>query len=213
MNYKIPFNIFDFFGYLITGFLFEVFLFLSVGVRINGIPPVDIYLKGGLIIISAYILGHIIALFASLIIEGFITKKLFGYPSENLFDDPKTNKKAYKKDFQEALKKAYKEKTGLSFDRNNFFKFAFHYVKESSPVTVARLGTFLNLYNFSRNLCMLFLIMAIWSFIDFFFLGWPVYLFSLFIVLSVIFYFRFLKFFNLFADEVFRSFYIALIER
>ena len=213
MDYKIPFNVFDFFGYLITGFLFEVFLFFGIGLRISDILPADIYLKGGLIIIFAYILGHIIAFFASLVVEGFIMKKFFGYPSENLFDNPKTNKKAYKKDFQEALIKAYKDKTGLGFDPHNFFKFAFHYVKESSPVTFARLGIFINLYDFLRNLCMLFLIMAIWSFINFFFLGWPVYLFLLFIVLSVIFYFRFLKFFNLFADEVFRSFYIAFIER
>lgn len=212
MDYKIPFNVFDFFSYLIAGFLFEVFFFFAMGLGSRDILPFDAYLMSAIIVIFAYILGHIIALFSSFIVEGIITKKFFRYPSENFFDDPKTNKRAYEKSLQKALIKIYEDKTGFKFSHYNFFKFAFHYVKESSPVTFSRLSTFSALYEFSRNLCMLFLIMAVWSFVNFFSIGWPFYLILIFILLSLIFYLRFLKFFYLFADEVFRSFYVTSVK-
>lgn len=213
MDYKIPFNIFDFFGYLITGFIFEVFLFFSLKLQISYILPFNSYLIGAIIVISAYILGHIFAFLSSFIIEEIITKKSFGYPSKNIFDNPKTNKQAYDRNLQKALVKSYEEKTGFKFNHYNFFKFAFHYIKESSPVTFSRLGTFIALYDFSRNLCMLFLTIAIWSFVNFLLNGWPLYFIFISILFSLIFYLRFLKFFYLFADEVFRSFYIATIKR
>jgi len=213
MDYKISFSVFDFFSYLIIGFIFEIFLYFTLDLNFSDILSIDIYLKITIIVIFAYVLGHIIAFFSSLIIERFITKRIFGYPSKNLFDNPEKNKQAYEKDLQKALIKIYQEKTGLKFNHYNFFKFAFHYVKESSPVSFSRLNIFITMYDFSRNLCFLFLIISIWSFVNFFLLGWPLYLIFIFIFLSFIFYFRFLKFFNLFADEVFRSFYITFIKK
>ena len=86
---KIPFSIYDFFGYLSTGCLLLIatdFAF-DKGWLLKGTPsPV----LGIFWAIAAYIIGHIIAHIASVLLEIKFLRGVLGSPEEHLFEERKS---------------------------------------------------------------------------------------------------------------------------
>ena len=103
---KNPFSIYDFLGYLFPGLIFLVIIFFISQTKS---APIDDYfdfskykvlLKSGkeydwwestvFIIVSSYVVGHIVAYLSSSIVEYF-PNHLFGYPSHYLLHEEENN--------------------------------------------------------------------------------------------------------------------------
>ena len=92
---KNPFSIFDFLGYVFPGLVAMYFSLLfynydfSKSLFINSIQLYQNYniTTLGFLIISSYVIGHIIAYLSSITVEKF-SVWCYGYPSDFLITDP-----------------------------------------------------------------------------------------------------------------------------
>jgi hypothetical protein len=154
---RIPFSLYDFFGYLASGFLAvvavdKVFeMGLVVGRELRG---ADI----GLLAAVAYIVGHLLCELAQITVGHKNIGRCFGPPWKVLlgrvprrwwhwvfgaYYSPLPQSVA-----DEIVQKA--DAANVDIDQDEFFYHAFTLVK-SADVTMGRLDTFLILYGFSRN--------------------------------------------------------------
>ena len=79
---KIPFSVYDFFGYLASGFLFLVSVDFAFG--LGWLPSENIPMSLGFIfLIVCYITGHTLSLISKLVFETGILKKTSNLP-ENI---------------------------------------------------------------------------------------------------------------------------------
>jgi hypothetical protein len=119
-------------------------------------------------------------------------------------------RRPYPEAFAKEWKQAYEATFGLPFQHHEAFLNAFHYVKEHSPPTVARLNTFIAIYDFARNTAAALLAVGLAASLEAVRLsgGEHLILAALALVAAVLFFLRYLKFFGHYADEVFRAFYI-----
>ena len=81
---KIPFDPYDFFGYIAAGLLAVVGMDITLGfphVIHRDLKAVD----GAVLLLGVYVAGQIIANFAKAILEDGVVDKLLGRPSVNLF--------------------------------------------------------------------------------------------------------------------------------
>lgn len=161
---KTPFSIYDFLGYLFAGFLllaaldysFDLHWIISQKMETSSVT---------FWVVASYVAGHVNAQWASWLYESKLIKKL-GYPSANLFTEAARHPfKYYRTPFPAQTAKSIHEKfermgTGLG-DGEDLFLFSYHLVKEQCPQTMARLGTFLNIYGFARNLSFASILVAI----------------------------------------------------
>ena len=99
-NVRIPYDFYDFFGYLLPGVVFSsaLALYLIVHrhekiVELVNLIPQSIRDKNSWIIITfmlalgwTYVIGHIIATASSMIFDRFMMRKTLGYPYEFLLD-------------------------------------------------------------------------------------------------------------------------------
>jgi hypothetical protein len=163
---KIPFSVYDFFGYLASGFLLLVALDYGVGgLGLLGQPP---GLVVGLFwILVAYVLGHIVAHLSSTFLEEGVLRRVLGSPEDHLFEERKSggwarlfpgNFKPFPKATQDRiLQKA--QRHSVPAPGRGFF-FHCHPLVKRDQATLERLNSFLNLYGFCRNLS-LALILAV----------------------------------------------------
>lgn len=157
---KIPFDPYDFFGYLASGLLV-----LFAGERLFGFPRV---LGGGLglfdsalLLLAVYVAGQIVATPAKAILEDLVVDKILGPPSVVLLAEKKPPVKAflfpgYYKPLPEVTRKKVLEKAareGVSLAGEELFSHVRYGrdVIRNAPL-VADLSTFLSRYGFSRNL-------------------------------------------------------------
>lgn len=128
----------------------------------------------------------------------------------------KKYKEPYSKEFQQQFEIYFgKYFNKIKYNDEDKFKLCFAVVKENCPITYGRLNIFISLYNLSRNLTISFLItipILIYNYIIFQNL---MFLIGILIALMLIFFFfkNFLKYFKIYADEVFRAFYIYCLEK
>lgn len=81
---RIPFTVYDFFGYLAAGFLLLASYDYAFDQKL--LLHDDLSLVAGLFwTVSAYIVGHIIANFAGFLLQGQLVGRLLGPPEERLF--------------------------------------------------------------------------------------------------------------------------------
>lgn len=217
----IPFNFFDFFGYLIPGIIFTIAIICVLIPDNTYQNTIDFfksitdfkYIISFVIVIMVYGLGHVVSSLGSYLFEGLLIGKWLGYPSENFFNSKVKNTwpfpsygNNYSKEFRNSFNEKFKERFG---DFNSFDKFilCFTYVKEKCPATLGRLNIFISLYDFSRNSAAALLILAIVSILR----GYYLYAGILFI-LTFLFISRYLKFFRIYGDEIFRTFYVFKTE-
>ena len=186
-----------------------------------------------LTLIVAYSLGHVVSSLGSLIFEKLLVKKYLGYPTKNLFSNEKNRKWPFKsygnnyspqfiEHFCKTLENYFgefenqdkfmlcftfvKENCPTTFGRLNTFisLYSFTFVKENCPTTFGRLNTFISLYNFSRNSAAALIVLSISLFLKSYFLYGIITL-----LLAFLFTFRYLKFFKLYSNEIFMTFYIC----
>lgn len=221
-NLKIPFTFFDFFGYLFPGFIFFVAILWILVPEQAYQKTIDFfnltkdfkYIISFAILIIIYSLGHVVSSLGSYLFEGLLVGKWLGYPSEHLFNDERKNTwpfSSYGKNYSERFRDAFNEKSKEQLgDFNSYDKFmlCFTFVKEKCPTTFGRLTIFISLYDFSRNSAIALLILAIVSILKSYYI-YSVLLFGL----TFLFTSRYLKFFRIYGDEVFRTFYLYSSEK
>lgn len=214
---KIPFSFFDFFGYLFPGFIFATAI---IWLLIPNDPVTKIidffnsikdfkYIFSFVIFIVIYGFGHVVSSFASYLFEGILIAKWLGYPSDNLFKNKSKNTwlfssygQNYSEQFRVAFNKTFTENFG-EFGNYDKFMICFNLVKEKCPATTGRLAVFISLYDFSRNSAMALIPLALVSIFQGYYL-YGVIIFGM----ACLFISRYLKFFRIYGDEVFRSFYV-----
>lgn len=232
VDLKISFSKYDYFGIIFPGILLLIgfFLVIPTDVLINYGSLIDsfgelkfvfIFLIGLSIIFISYLIGIIISEFGAWLIEKKIIGIKLNYPSHNLFQDSYKGKfesyrKPYSKTFQNQFNKifnSYFENVNYQEDEDKF-KLCFTIVKEKCPIAFARLNTFIALYGLSRNLSIAFLLLIpVFLYNLIVFLNLPLIIFIIICpLLSFFCFLNFLKFFRIYADEVFRSFYVYGLE-
>ena len=218
---KIPFSIYDFFGYLASGFILLIAVNYTYGNGSFLTQEISIVLALFLVVVS-YILGHIVANFSSFLFEEKFVKGVLKEPSINLFcKKPKSNWRRIFPGFYRPLPEATcsrilsktKAKAGFQEPGQAVFYHCFQTVK-SNEKTLGRLNIFLNLYGFSRNVSMSLLLCSLVLLS-----GWlavrysgsqpnPALLWGAIIstFASVGMFYRYLKFFRQYSVEVFTSY-------
>jgi uncharacterized membrane protein len=212
---KIPFTAYDFFGYLASGFL-----------AIIGFPFIlDWFLanseKSGtlswiLLIILAYILGHIFSSLSKWFFELIIVKEWLKHPSINLFKEKKSTIMKiifpeYFSAFPEAIrKKILDNKNSYAKDIDNDKKESLFYeayaIVKSDKATLPRLDTFLILYGFCRTISFTLFVLSVFFLIKG---NYSLGIFSL--LISIIMFLRYLKFYRQYSYELFLS-YLGFIK-
>jgi hypothetical protein len=217
---KIPFSVYEFFGYLVPGYL----LIVAVDyVRVHpallvGSPP---FMLAAFWILFAYVLGHILAMPASWLLERVIATRWLGIPSVRLFELQSRRWSArlfpgYFRPLPHKLQERIRlqaAKHGVDSVGEELFLLAFGQVKLHAPL-IARLQTFLNLYGFSRNIAFTSGVSAIIVFVGGLVNKNPMALWwsgiAAFCCIGM--FYRYLKFFRQYSFELFVTF-AALPER
>jgi len=213
---KIPFSIYDFFGYLGSGFV----LLCAVNYAFDGgwLIKKDLWtVHVAFWTMLAYIIGHIIANISSFLLEHKFLREVLISPEETLFDEEKRKGfwpklfPIYYKPFPEETRKRVlikAKKAGINNPGRGLF-FHCHPLVISQKHTSARLGTFLNLYGFSRNISMAGLLAASVLIIGMISTGFSVQkVWWVIVAIGVTFgmLYRYLKFFKHYTEEVFRAY-------
>lgn len=214
---KLPFSIYDFFACLSSGFV----LIAAVDYAFNAgklLTHDAAFLLDLVLIIGAYIVGHVVAEFASHIYERGIVRGRLGDPLNNLLATPSASerwRRVSKSYFQplpeETQLRISKKAQARQFEgsgRGLFYHC--HAIVKRDPVVLGRLGTFLNLYGFARNNSLaafaaapILVAGAIHSHDD---AGRKLWLAAGAIVAGIGLFYRYLKFFRLYAVEVLVSY-------
>jgi hypothetical protein len=161
---QLPFSVYDFFGYLASGAV----VLAGCTAAFVGYAPFEespALLIGFILVITVYILGHIVANLSGDLIERRLVRARLSPPTDILlgFHSPKEwdarlfpgYSKPLPSEVQDRVKKLAEPRTGESL----FFHC--HAVMKSDSVVQGRLETFLNLYGFCRNMTLALLIVAL----------------------------------------------------
>jgi hypothetical protein len=222
---KVSFWAYDIFGYLLPG------LVLIAGYAKSNIWVYDnihihwtsgSYADYAIILGVAYTVGHIVSGLSSLILERLLLRRFPKYPTYQMFkpddDTPKKVKiffpgyfRPYSKEFQKSVRD--KIKTEFNIDdpeEHDLFWLCWSYICLNHPVAYKRATHFLELYGFSRNMSMSFLLLvpATW------FASWTDtmngYVWSFGTLFSAwILFVNYTKLLRRLNDEVYRAFVVA----
>ena len=158
---RIPFNPYDFFGYLASGLLILADMELITGIpHILGKDPKIV--EAVILIIAVYVTGQIVATPAKALLEDGFIGKVLGRPNVNLF---KAKEKGilsfvfpgYYRPFPEQIRKKILDKAeseGIKGTGEDLFLHVrYNAVVLQNEKLMDKLNTFLNQYGFNRNLC------------------------------------------------------------
>jgi len=158
---KIPFSAYDFFGTLAAGFVALAtvdFAFDGGWLLESELTPV----LGVVWIVLAYTIGHIIAHVSSVFLEHGVLRRGLGSPETHMFAGNRAggiwprlfpgNFQPLPEDTQQRVRARAAEE-GVACSGRGFF-FHCHAIVKRDPATRERLGSFLNMYGFCRNMCM-----------------------------------------------------------
>jgi hypothetical protein len=205
---RIPFSVYDFFGYLASGFILVAAVDLSLDR--GWLLGRSLELVSGILLVAiAYVLGHVIASLSSFLLEWSLTREVLGSPEERLFRDEKGTWRARllpgyfrplpQKTRGRVLEKA-KEKAGIGEPDRALFLHCHSLVKREQAV-LERLNAFLNLYGFCRNVSMASLLSVL-----FLLVGGEWWWALAAAVVALAMFHRYLKFFRHYTAEVFVSY-------
>ena len=164
---KIPFSAYDFFGYLSSG----VTTLAGASFAYQGVEAFRLDLNTNqalVLVIAAYLVGHVVASVSSFLLERRLTRRLIGSPTSWLFrGDPLTGwrrlLKAYHKPLPEVTAKRVlaraKRQAEIHEPGEALFYYCFGVVRRDEYPR-GRLAVFLNLYGFARNTAMAAVICA-----------------------------------------------------
>jgi hypothetical protein len=216
MDSKIPFTSYDFWAYLSAGFLF---LFVVDQVAGTGLLARGSWtvVQGVVAVSSAYAVGQLVASISALVFERFLVGRLLGYPRNVLFGHVNAWRwvravmPGYFKALPDQTRQAALEKgkaAGVTSPGEGLFWAAFANAR-ATPVVMARLDNFLNLYGFCRNTALVAFIDAALLYWSYRWAGGPaerLYWSWAAAAVGLGMTFRYLKFFRHYAVEVFTSF-------
>jgi hypothetical protein len=162
---KLPFTVYDFFGYLSAGFV----LLVGLAAAFTGseawqhTPGVGVAL---LLVVLAYTAGHVIANISGYLIEGTLVRRILGAPNKVLFAESRPRWARLLPGYYRPLPLEQRERVlaraaqaGITEPGEGLFYHCFGAAK-GNVVTQARLENFLNLYGFCRNMAISTLIVA-----------------------------------------------------
>lgn len=219
MDQKIPFTSYDFWAYLSAGFLLLFAVDQAAGTKLLMRDSWTV-VQGVIAVSLAYVVGQLVASVSSWLFEKVLVGKLLGYPRNVLFGQPKAWPwvrrciPGYFEALPDATQKAALDKggkVGVIASGEALFWPAFANARATPPV-MARLNDFLNLYGFSRNIALVGLIDAAifqWSFLQPNSADVHLLYARIALVIGLGMTLRYLKFFRLYAVEVFTSFAYA----
>lgn len=210
---KIPFSLYDFFGYLSSGFLLLVAIdyALQLNLVFQGETIVTEYIFGVLVI---YIFGHLVALPSKLILEDLIVKKILKSPSVNLFIDSQPwYKKVLFPQYYEPLSSHqiqtiydYCAKKGLAFGGEELFRYVYPRIVNIQEAK-EKLDSFLNMYGFARNISFTLLVSSLIIFVGNYYNSNHDY--ELWVWLALIggigMFYRYIKFYWSFSNKLFAT--------
>jgi hypothetical protein len=161
---QLPFSVYDFFGYLASG----VVVLAGLTTAFIGYEPLQTspsLIVGLLLIIAAYVIGHIVGNLAGDLIERRLVRNRLRPPTDILLGSHNPGRvvravlPGYATPLPSRVQDQVKDLAG-SRDGDALF-FHCHAVMKSDPVVQGRLETFLNLYGFCRNMALALVIAAI----------------------------------------------------
>lgn len=216
---NFPFKDYDFWAYLSSGFLF---LFCVDHVTGTGLFAKEQWtvIQGAIVVSAAYVVGHLAASISSMLFERILVGRVLGPPRLVLFDAAKTPRlvrmlmPGYFQPLPENARNKALEKgsaLGIQGPGEDLFWPAYD-VAKNNPTTKERLQSFLNQYGFCRNVALVALADAAILAASHQWFCAPRENLAYAIAAAVIgvgMLFRYLKFYRLYAVEVFTSFAYA----
>ena len=164
---KLPFTVYDFFGYLASGFV----LLAAVTAAFVGSEPLrndPNVVVALLLVVAAYVAGHVVANLAGDLIERRVVRNRLGTPMSVLLGKQHLSPRAQRffPGYAEALPDEIQKRVGEQAERDGItdrgealFYHCHARLKADSAVS-ARLNIFLNLYGFCRNMTMALVLAA-----------------------------------------------------
>jgi hypothetical protein len=226
---KIPFSAYDFFGYLASGF----FLLVAIDYAFNGgrlLEEEHSVAYAIFWVAVAYVAGHVVAHLAGAVLEQGVVRKLLRSPEESLFDEqrpggllPRVFLGFYKplppETRRTVLQKAEKV-AGIATPGRGLF-FHCHPIVMREEVAQERLGAFLNLYGFCRNLAVTMILCVPILIAGAYLVDSPESALSRHrllwagaaLVAAVFLFYRYLKFFRHYTVEVYRVYAALSIQK
>jgi hypothetical protein len=213
---RIPFDPYDFFGYLASGLLVLVGMDVVLGfphILGRDFEVVDT----ALLVLAVYIAGQLIATPAKAALEDVIVGKILGPPSVNLFRDKKPRLRrllfpGFFKALPEPIRTRILAKAaseGVSGTGEALFLHVrYHPSTKADEKLLAKLGEFLNKYGFARNLAFTCVVVGFALLIKSAVAYSPEvarYGYIALVVGALLFY-RYLKFYRQYAYELFNSY-------
>jgi len=209
---KLPFSVYDFFGYVFSGFIIVASVDFATGASILLRPDMPVH-YGLLLTGLAYLVGHVVAIPSSIILEKFLIGRVFGRPSAHMLEEKKKGLLPFlfpvfytpfpSKTREAILNKAKSQ--GHDTPGEDLFYLAFSKVKDLEKPAI-RINNFLNLYGFSRNVSFAFFI----SFWIFAIVGYPCKTFCFpavgALAMSCGMFLRYLKFYYLYSKEIYLTY-------
>lgn len=209
---QFPFTDYDFWGYLASGMLFLFAVDTAFGTYLLRRETWNLF-ESIVALSCGYIAGHLLAEISSLVLERGVAKFLIGDVKGFLLGELRPNLlhrilfSSYCRALPEATKKKILEKASLvgEIKAESIYSLAFQVAKSDAP-TLARLANFLNQYGFCRNVSVTFFLSGL--------LFWFVRLKDpMLATVSIVCFFisfgmflRYLKFYRIYAVEVFHCF-------
>ena len=163
---RIPFSVYDFFGYLACGFLLLVGADYALDL---GVPFSDGWSlpEGSLFILIAYVTGQIAAGLAAWLLERQIVHRCIGSPYIYLLQAISNCQRRLFPGFTAPLPETTRKRvleraraSGIQEPGEALFLHAFARVKRDE-ITLTRLNGFLALYGFCRNMAFVLLLLAL----------------------------------------------------
>jgi hypothetical protein len=215
---KLPFDPYDFFGYLASGLLILVGMDIVLGfpsILGRDLKVVD----SAILVIAVYVTGQIIASPAKALLEDGLVGKVLGRPNVNLFREKKPRIRGLlfpgfylplpEKTGKKVLDKA--ENEGVKGPGEDLFL----HVRYSPPILqdqrlMEKLNSFINKYGFSRNLSFSALLVGIGCLIKMFVSfgsNNDLRKYGITVLITAIFlFYRYLKFFRQYSYEMFNTY-------
>ncbi len=213
---RIPFDAYDFFGYLASGLLVIAGMELTFGfpqVLGKDLKAVDY----AILALATYVAGQIIATPAKALLEDVIVDKILGRPSVNLLRDKGSTAwrlifPGFYKPLPDERRKKIREKahaegcagTGEAL----FLHIRYSPAVRTNDALLMRLNSFLNKYGFARNLAFTCLVLSLALFVRAaIYTNPPLLKYAIVAGVSgIALFYRYLKFFRQYSYELFNTY-------
>jgi len=217
---RLPFEPYDFFGYLSTGLVALFGFKLITNCPLFFIDPAQKNPEPFLIfliLLFSYLIGQILATPAKWLLEDIFVQKVLKFPTPHLMWDQNPDSRKIMRFFfsgylkplpkqvqKKVLSKAKSEGLENSSGEDLFLFLRFRDSIRNDQNLMKRIQSFSNMYGFNRNLCFVFFVLAIS--IPFNGLkGFSTHALGAFFI-SIVFLYRYLKFFRLYSFELLNSY-------